>query len=428
MLERKRILISAYAFSPFRGSECAVGWNIVTRLAKFHDVTVLCGDLANSRPMKADLQRYFMENPPIHGLTVQYIEPGCFIRVFEKIHNIPGLWPVYYLAYNLWQRKAFHAARKLHAIKPFDLIHQLNMIGYREPGYLWRLPAPFIWGPVGGGANISPEFCSLFSLSGRITIPLRMIFNEIQKRLAWRSMRAARKARLVWAVTPDDLMMIRDVWKVEAEQMLEVGSVIHHDRKPIQWQYAEPLRIVWSGMHTPGKALPIVLNAVSATDIREKVRIDVLGDGVEANAWKELANKLEISDIVTWWGMLPRNKALDVMSQCHLMACSSLKEATSNVVLEALSFGLPVICHDTCGMGIAINDNCGIKIPLLNPETSIKGFREAIRELLSNPDKIGKLSRGALKRAEEISWDRNVEVITREYKKTMAPLPSQFKK
>ncbi len=414
-MERKRILVSAYAFSPYQGSECAVGWNIVTRLAKVHDVTVLCGDLANSRKMKAELELYFRTNPPIQGLTVHYVEPDCVIRAFEKIHNVPGLWPVYYFAYNLWQRKAFKIARVLHAEKPFDLVHQLNMIGYREPGYLWKLPVPFMWGPVGGAPNIPTAYCSLFSVSGRVTILMRLLFNEVQKRVAWRSICAARKASLLWAVTPQDLRLIRDIWKVAAEQMFEVGAIVHRDKKPRQWQDTEPLHIVWSGMHTPGKALPIVLNAVSAPDIRGRVRIDVLGDGVETKAWKELANKLGIDGILTWHGMLPRDKALDVMNTCHLMACTSLKDATSNVIVEALSLGLPVFCHDACGMGIAVTNACGIKIPLHNPETSINGFRDAIRDLFEHPEKVEELSRGALKRAEELSWDKKVDAIARAY-------------
>ena len=32
------------------------------------------------------------------------------------------------------------------------MLHQLNMIGFREPGYLWKLSKetdiPFVWGPV----------------------------------------------------------------------------------------------------------------------------------------------------------------------------------------------------------------------------------------------------------------------------------------
>ncbi|MGD0388860.1 MAG: hypothetical protein ABSC42_07895, partial [Tepidisphaeraceae bacterium] len=39
---RRRVLLSAFAFSPARGSEPGIGWNIGSRLAAFHDVTVLC--------------------------------------------------------------------------------------------------------------------------------------------------------------------------------------------------------------------------------------------------------------------------------------------------------------------------------------------------------------------------------------------------
>jgi hypothetical protein len=178
-MKRRNILVSAYAFSPYQGSECAIGWNVVTRLAKFHDVTVLCGDLAGSRKMKADLDRYFEVNPAIKGLTIQYVDTNWLIRIFEQLHNIPGLWMLYYLAYNVWQRKAYHTARDLHTKCPFDLAHHLTMQGYREPGYLWKLPIPFIWGPVGGCADEPLSFLGLFSLRGKLNVITRHICNSI---------------------------------------------------------------------------------------------------------------------------------------------------------------------------------------------------------------------------------------------------------
>jgi glycosyltransferase involved in cell wall biosynthesis len=103
------------------------------------------------------------------------------------------------------------------------------------------------------------------------------------------------------------------------------------------------------------------------------------------------------------------------MKSAHILALPSLKEGTPHVVLEALSLGLPVICHDACGMGIAVTDACGIKIPLHDPETSINGFKDAIRDLFEHPEKVEELSRGALKRAEELSWDKKVDAIARAY-------------
>ena len=73
---------------------------------------------------------------------------------------------------------------------------------------------------------------------------------------------------------------------------------------------------------------------------------------------------------------------------------TSLQEATSTVVPEALSLGLPVICHDVCGMEVAVTPECGIKIPLLDPATSIRGFVEAILKL-SHPMELERLSAGS---------------------------------
>src|SRR5882757_9053377 len=41
MSRRKRVLLSAFACEPFKGSEPEVGWQWAMQIARFHDVTVL---------------------------------------------------------------------------------------------------------------------------------------------------------------------------------------------------------------------------------------------------------------------------------------------------------------------------------------------------------------------------------------------------
>jgi glycosyltransferase involved in cell wall biosynthesis len=409
------ILISSFAFSPYRGSECAVGWNIVTQMARYHDVTVLCGDVSGELQTKKDLTKYFSEKSAIEKLTIKYVEPSRLIRWIECIHQIPGFWCFYYLAYNLWQRKAFKIAKELHAQTSFDLVHQLNMIGYREPGYLWKLGIPFVWGPVGGAPNESWAYHALFSWPGSIKVLLRTVLNEFQKRIAKRSKNAARAASKLWAVTDADREMIGKLWGIKVEQMIETGTMAREACCPRTWCGDSPLRIVWSGIHTSRKALPILLHAICGPEVRSRLHVDILGIGHETRVWKILANKLGISGCLTWHGQLPHQNALEIMKSAHILALPSLKEGTPHVVLEALSLGLPVICHDACGMGIAVTDACGIKIPLHDPETSINGFKDAIRDLFEHPEKVEELSRGALKRAEELSWDKKVDAIARAY-------------
>lgn len=455
------ILISAYAFSPYCGSECAVGWNIVTLMAKYHDVTVLCGDVSGRLQTKIDLEKYFSENPAVENLHIEYVEPSLLIRWIERIHRIPGFWGCYYLAYNLWQRKAYGRAKEMMKALgpcPLDIVHQLNMIGYREPGYLWKLGVPFVWGPVGGASNEPLAFRSLFSFSGFVKVIMRTILNEIQKRTSFRSKMAARKASKIWAVTTDDLRLFKTVWGVSAEQMNEAGTVYQKGAVARKWDGRSSLRIVWSGLHTPRKALPILLHAMAegmrgkkfnsqiiagdshatcnlsfdlpltSCDVQPlppvprpllSVHIDVLGSGTETNAWKKMAKQLGVDSVITWHGTVSRNTALELMNLAHVSVITSLKEATSIVLLEALSLGLPVICHDACGMGLAINDGCGIKVPLLDPETSIQGFSQAIRKFLQHPELVEALSRGALVRADELSWDKNAATIAAAYEQVV---------
>lgn len=410
-----RVLISAFAFSPYRGSECAVGWNLVTRLAKFHDVTVLCGDVQSSLRTRVELDKYFSEHPRVDHLSIQYVEPSPLVQFLEKLHRIPGLWCIYYLAYNLWQRKCYCLAQRLHKQHPFDLSHQLNFIGYREPGYLWKLPMPFVWGPVGGSPNEPWKFHSLFSWSGCVKVLLRTWLNEIQKRTAFRSRWAARTAAKLWAVTPADVTTAKQIWGVDVVQLLETGTMTRDGSCVRAWNGTTTLRIVWSGLHTSRKALPILLYALAESGFQEKVHVDILGAGSETATWKRLADKLRVSGCLTWHGHLTHSEALAIMTQAHIMAFPSLKEGTPHVVLEALSLGLPVICHDACGMGVAVTGACGVKVPLLDTKHSIDGFRQAIGNVVENPELIEVCSKGALKRAGELSWDMKAALIAQTY-------------
>jgi hypothetical protein len=72
-----------------------MGWNTATRLAQYHEVTVVCcGDLSGRRDIEPELADYFrLPPPPIPGLTV----PVCFPFSLSR------------------QRDAFAAAAVLHA-------------------------------------------------------------------------------------------------------------------------------------------------------------------------------------------------------------------------------------------------------------------------------------------------------------------------
>ena len=409
---RLRVLLSAFAIAPNRGSEAGVGWNVATRLAQHHDVTVICGDLSGRRRTESELAEHFLLSGQIPGLTILYVPPSRLTQVMHWMHARPGLWFLYYAAYRIWQRDAFAAAAARHAIKPFDLAHQLTFASYREPGYLWRLPVPFFWGPIAGAGDPPVSYQGMLGIAGARLLT-RRLGNFMQRRFSPRPVQAARRASLTWVVTDDERRLI-ERWGGRAEQQFEVGTSPTREL-PRDRAADEPLRLVWSGQHTPGKALPLALEALAHLAERPVIHLDILGEGPVTEACKRLSLRLRVDHLLTWHGRLPHAEALAIMSREHVLLHTSLAEATSTVILEALSLGLPVICHDACGMGTAVDQSCGIKVPLIDPETSIEGFSQAIEQLANDRALYGRLSKGAIERARLLTWDSKVRRFSEAY-------------
>lgn len=414
---RLNILISAYYCSPYRGGESAVGWKIATGLAKHHDVTVICGDLAKEGPTGQDVSRFTDEEGLPPGLKICHIQAEGWTQRIHDLHAMPGLWFLFYEAYRRWQLQALKLARELHEEKPFDLIHHVNVIGFREPGYLWQMGIPFFWGPVSGAPMIPISFLKDFSMKEKFRWGSRNVLNKLQMRLARRAVKAARVATKVWVVSNEDKQVF-DRWGVEAEPMLETGSTIPEYIQPRGREKDTPLRLCWSGLFQGIKALPVLLRAMASCHDRN-ITLEVLGDGVEAERWKNLSIDLGISERVRWLGMLTRDQALEAMNRSHALVHSSVKEGTPHVVLEALSMGMPVICHDACGMGTAVTSDCGIKIPLYSPARSYEGFRAALETMYDNPSLLENLSLSAIKRATELTWESKIFRYTAAYQQCL---------
>ena len=414
---RLNILLSAYYCSPYKGSESAVGWQTAIALAKEHNITVLCGDLKLESPTGKDIEHYCQQHELPSGLKICHVQIKGIASVIHRLHSLPGLWFLYYVAYRLWQLQAFEEARKIHAEQPFDLAHHLTIIGYREPGYLWKLNIPFIWGPVAGASTVPLSFIADFGLKERFRWTTHHILNRIQISLGGRPERAAQAAAHVWAVSRKDQNMFKR-WGRNAELMAEYGTepIVAH---PKTYEIGQKLLICWSGLFQGSKALHLLLLAIVSLP-HSLVELHILGEGPEEARWKQLACKLGLSGILVWHGKLPRDEALETMNTSHVQVITSLKEASSVVTFEALERGIPVICHDACGMGIAIDESCGIKVPLQDPATSIKGFKKAIERLIAEPGLLTQLSQGALARSNYLSRESNINRINKTYEVTIS--------
>jgi glycosyltransferase involved in cell wall biosynthesis len=411
---RRRILLSAFAFDHSRGSEAGLGWEVAHRIAATHDVTVIFGNLKPAPSDPENLRLLHEACDRIGNLHPVLVEASPHAKRIARFSNRTGFWWLYYHAYRLWQLQALEIARAMHIEKPFDLVHHLNIVGFREPGYLWTLGIPFFWGPISGSPMVPLSFLRTFSPGQIYRWGGRNLANAWQMRASIRCRRAARAATSIWTVSESDRRMVTECWGRKARPFLEIGAAPKADSKPRRRDPSEPLRIVWSGRFDSIKVLPVLFRALERLQ-GQPWELNILGDGPEASRWHRAEKKAELSGRVIWHGMLTRCDALRTMENCHVLAHTSVKEATATVLIEALERGMPVVCHDACGMGIAIDERCGIKIPLRDPQTSASGFADALSRFFREPELLSRLSEGALLRASELNWSKKIKEFTDAY-------------
>lgn len=411
---RKRILVCAFAFSPIRGSECAVGWNICTRLAKYFDVTVLYAESDHYLKYKDEVETFLRENGNIPGLTLVPVSHSAYSSILEYLHN-KGVWVVYYAWLKRWHKQALKVAKELHDTNNYDLVHQLNMIGFRSPGFLYQVDAKFLWGPVGGASNIPYSYFPIMSLRGQLFYGIRNVVNSLQQKWLLGPRRTAKAAAKVISANQDSQRMILRNYQCCSDIVIETGGNFNKNRKGLK-RKGGAIRLAWSGEHIDRKAFPILLYALEKLNGLVRYKLDVLGAGVQTKRWKNIADSLGLSQNIEWHGWVKHSMATEIVGQADLFVFTSLMEGTPHVVLEALSFGVPVVCHDACGMAEVVDEKCGVKIPLSTPADSIIAFKEAILSFYQFPDLNEKLSQGALQRASELSWDNKAKELVGIYK------------
>lgn len=410
------ILINAYACSPGMGSEPGMAWNWCVNLAKYCELHIVTEGEFRDRieavlptlPQGANMHFYY--NP-----------------VSDKIRQMcwnQGDWR-FYKYYKEWQKKTYLIAKEICGKRKIDVLHQLNMIGFREPGYLWKLSRetgiPFVWGPIGGLKQFPLKYADGGGLKMKAFMALKNALNILQLKYDRRVDAAIRQASLLVSSIPDSYKAIKKYKKRESVVIPETGcfdeTIVSDYLKRFE---GETLNVMWVGKFDFRKRLDIAIKTLAKTE-STNIRLKVFGSGTpeQINNVKALASKLNVSGQITWMGNRPNDEIKREMARADIFLFTSVSEDTSTVVLEAISCHLPVLCFDTCGMSAVIDDKVGMKIPITNPVQSAKDFAEKIEYLYAYRDVLKTLSDNCIERQKELSWDSKAKKMVGLYEQVL---------
>ena len=386
-----------------------MGWNFVHSLAPLHELHII----TERDEFQEDIQRYFLEHPEEERHYHFYFIPCKQSYILRKI------WPPsYYWFYRIWQRKVLAFARQLDAKENFDAVHVLNMAGYREPGFLYKLGKPLIWGPTGGFC-ISP-WCLLpgMGLYGMLYYGARNLINIWQMHFKPTPRKMARHANAIIAATQDNHDAIEALWHRDSTIIPEVG--LTETQKNVVLRKREgKLKICWSGQHTPAKTLNLLIDALALVKCSQEVELHVIGDGRSTNRWKKQAEQLHLNNIV-WYGWVERKEAWRIMKESHVFCITSVADLTSSVLLEALSFGLPVVTLNLFGFTNVVTPECGIKIEVRSHRQVINDFAAAIDSLEADESLRMRMAHAAMERARDFTWEDKAKQVSMRYQHAVA--------
>jgi glycosyltransferase involved in cell wall biosynthesis len=375
--------------------------------AKRFDTWVICGDWDRD-----DINRFVAKNGEIPGLRFCFLDRSWFEDLLSQGRP---LYYTHYLPYNLWHRRAYRLAASLHQQLKFALLHQITLVGFREPGYLWKLDAPFLWGPVGGTQNFPWRFLGLVGAAGALKEIVRTLINVFWLRFSPRVRQAIRKASVVMAANSQIQRDFQKAHGFKPPLLLETGINTVKRKNVKKNRENGPLRILWSGKFEHHKALPLLFRALAALPPRIRYELKILGDGPLRQRWQKLARRLGLEDRCQWAGWLPHKEAMGYNDWADILIFTSLRDTSGSVVLEALSRGVPVICLDHQGVGDIVTPECGIKIPVTTPNGVIAHLLRAIISLAEDRTQLRSMSLAALERARQYSWSLNGEEMARIY-------------
>jgi len=402
------ILINAYACAPNMGSEPGMAWNWITNLATYCKVIVI-----TEGEWQREIETAVQKLPQGSNLTFHYNPVNEEVR---KMCWNQGDWR-FYSHYKKWQLKTYDIANDIIKTNKIDIVHQLNMIGFREPGYLWKIEhIPFVWGPIGGLKQMPLAYLKNAGLKMNVFSRLKNKINIYQLKYDKRVAQAFKRADLLISSIPDSYRAIKKHKNLESIIIPETGCYMTENKTDDNRFNTNELEVMWVGKFDFRKQLPLALKSLAATE-NKNIKLNIFGKGSPEQEEELIAlvNQLNISNQVIWHGNQPNDVVLKTMKKAQLFFFTSISEDTSTVVLEAISNRLPVLCFNACGFGAVIDHEVGRKIPLSNPKTSIAQFAKELNSLEKNRALLNTMSINCRERQIQLSWDEKAKKMVELY-------------
>jgi glycosyltransferase involved in cell wall biosynthesis len=416
-----KILLVIEACNPEFASVPLEGYRYYDALCQLTDVTLITH--GRNRPalekVRAGRDILYIQESQITTNYYRYLlAPLNKIAVIWQLNHLLG-----YPIYEEFNQNAYKAAVSRLAAEKFDLVHALTPM---EPRYPFKVATlvqqlPVLIGPVNGGVPFPPGFAKV----------ARQEFAYLNFLRAWGRYLTPgysatyHQATRVLAGSSYTRQLLADLFQLSPQRLslfYENGIVSSLLRQPKSPPEDDRFNLLFVGRLVPYKCADIVIEALShlQPEIRQKVKLTIVGDGAERANLERLAQTQQVSELVHFTGWVSQTKIAEYYEWGHIFCFPSVREYGGAVVLEAMAAGLPCIVVNNGGIGEYVTDDCGFRIEPHSRDDVLQGLTQKLEVLITEPQLYRRFSINSVARAQEFTWDVKAAQILEIYQQMLA--------
>jgi len=395
-----KVLVSAYQCAPRHGGEIGNGWMWSTALADYgHEVTVLTHEEFKDRVLaggRSDIDFQFLD---IEGTP------------FGRLIGLDG-----YDAYRRWQNAAYEYAAGLG--RDFDVIHHVGWGSLHLGSRLWRLNAPLVYGPIGGGQTAPGEYWRYFGREWPLEKARSAATGSLLRLNGW-TKETLRESAVVLVTNSATEAAARRFGARDVRYFLAEGL-------PKEWISGRRQRpagvpvVLWVGRMLPRKAPVLAVQAFAELRKTLPARLVMAGDGPLLPQVQATVEKLGLAADVDLLGRVPWTKLAQYYSESSMFLFCSLRDSSSAQFLEAMGKGLPATLLDLHGMADVKVGIAAEKVPLSRKPGELPGRLAAAMRTVLTADDWEARSAAAIEWALEHTFPSKAAAASRIYQEVTA--------
>jgi glycosyltransferase involved in cell wall biosynthesis len=198
----------------------------------------------------------------------------------------------------------------------------------------------------------------------------------------------------IYSISEDGINYAKKVWKVSGEK-LKLSRLGIEAQEPLQKRIDGVFTIVSCSNLIPVKRVHLITEAVKELDGQLPLRWVHIGDGPERDRIENLTHGLSSKTKVDLVGRLSNPDVYKLYRELapDLFINVSSSEGIPVSIMEAMSFGIPVIATDVGGNGEIVNEENGELLPVLIDAVLLRN--KILKHQSSDPKKQLVLKEGA---------------------------------